>query len=111
MKACCKTNNKPKMNKNFLNKLQEKWRLKSIFQVVMVLIIFTLGGSTCAFLGGKIMPYLGFENRNVLFWVVYILMVTILWPICVLSYSIILGQYPFFKKYLSRMGKRMIGKK
>ena len=110
MKECCQTNNKP-MKKNYLGRLQDKWKLNSIVQVIVVLIIFALGGSTCAFLGKKIMPALGFETRGVLYWIIYVLIVTILWPLCVLMYSIILGQYAFFKKYLSQMGRRMIGKK
>lgn len=112
MKECCKTNNKP-MKQSYLSKLQQKWKLNSIMQVIIVLIIFALGGSTCAFLGGKLMPSLGFdvENKGILYYIVYIIIVTILWPLCVLAYSIILGQYPFFKKYLGQMGRRMIGKK
>lgn len=97
--------------KNYLSKLQDKWKLNSIFQVIMVLIIFTLGGSTCAFLGRKFMPLIGMEDKGAGYWVVYILIVTILWPVCVLFYSILLGQYPFFKKYLGQMGRRMVGKK
>lgn len=111
MKECCKTNNNQPVKKNYLQKLQDKWKLNSLFQVIIVLIIFALGGSTCAFLGRQIMPAFGFESKNFGYWVVYILLVTLLWPMCVLAYSIILGQYPFFKKYLGQMGRRMIGKK
>ena len=114
MKECCNTpgNSTKAMSdkKNYLSKLQEKWKLNSIFQVIMVLIIFTLGGSTCAYLGRKLMPLIGLD-KGVAYWVVYILIVTVLWPACVLIYSILLGQYPFFRKYLSQMGRRMVGKK
>jgi len=36
-------------------------------------------------------------------------MVTIIWPICVLTVSIPMGQFPFFKKYLAKMWKRISG--
>ncbi len=110
MKECCNTD-KPNQKNSYLKKLQDKWKLNSIFQVVIVLIIFALGGTTCAFLGKQILPMLGIESGGVGYGIVYILTVTILWPLCVLFYSIILGQYPFFKSYLAKMGKRMIGKK
>jgi hypothetical protein len=110
MKECC--NNAPNNRSNYLSKLQYKWKLTSIFQVIIVLIIFALGGSTCAFLGKKyIMPLFNFESRHMGYWLVYIIVVTILWPICVMFYSILFGQYAFFKSYLTKMGKRMIGKK
>lgn len=110
MKECCNNQNQ-KVKKNYLEKLQDKWKLNSLVQVIVVLIIFALGGSTCAFLGRKIMPNFGFESKGVGYWFVYIFIVTLLWPLCVLAYSIIFGQYNFFKKYLSQMGRRMIGKK
>lgn len=111
MKECCKNTNNTPQKQNYLTKLQDKWQLKSIMQVVIVLIVFALGGSTCAYLGRNIMPHLSIETKGVIWWVVYIVIVTILWPVCVLFYSLFFGQYQFFKKYLTKMGKRMVGKK
>ncbi len=119
MKNCCKDNQEDNtfeaaMNKenkkNYLDTLKEKWQLKSILQVVIVLIIFTLGGSTCAYLARTILGSFNIENRAI-YITIYIISATILWPICVLFYSILLGQYSFFSKYLKKLGKRMIGKK
>jgi len=110
MKECCKNaNNEPK-KENYLTRLQEKWQLKSIMQVIIVLIVFALGGSTCAYIGKSIMPHLNFESKGVMWWVTYIAIVTVFWPLCVLFYSLFFGQYQFFKKYLAKMGKRMIRK-
>lgn len=119
MKDCCKESETPnsfseaiskEAKPTYLEKLKQKWQLKSVMQVIIVLIIFTIGGSTCAFLAKKTINIFAIENRTI-YIIVYVLLATIYWPICVLIYSIILGQYQFFKKYLSKMGKRMIGKK
>ncbi len=118
MKSCCKdtfqnqkmTTQPDQNKKSYLNKLQTKWQVKNILQVVLILCTFAIGGSLCAFLGRKVMPLFTIENKAV--WtIVYILIVTILWPLCVLAISIPFGQFSFFVKYLSKMGRRMVGKK
>ena len=43
--------------------------------------------------------------------IVYIVLITILWPMAVLLVSIPFGQYPFFIKYIRKIGAKMgIGK-
>lgn len=111
MKECCKAANNAPQKQTYLTKLQAKWQLKNLMQVVLVLVVFALGGSTCAYLGRNLMPHLNFESKGVLWWVTYIIIVTILWPLCVLFYSLFFGQYKFFKRYLSKMGKRMVRSK
>lgn len=95
---------------SYLDKLQKKWQVKNILQVVFILFTFAIGGSLCAFLGSKIMPSLAIDNK-IARTIVYIIIVTILWPLCVLVISIPFGQFRFFVKYLSKMGKRIVGKK
>jgi hypothetical protein len=123
MKSCCKeandTNDEDEFSsepdgndekKNWLWKLKHRWQVKNILQVILILCTFALGGSACGYLGRKIMHYIGPEHKG-LWVVVYIIMVTLLWPLCVLIISIPLGQYKFFRKYLRKLGNRMMGRK
>lgn len=112
MKAYCREamNNDEPEKKSWLQRLANRWKVRSILQVILILITFALGGSLCAFIGGKILPALQIEHR-LLNGILYILLVTLLWPICVLLISIPFGQFTFFKEYLIKMGRRMSGKK
>jgi hypothetical protein len=123
MKSCCKEaeNNEdsdemlsePEGNdeqKNWLWKLKHKWQVKNILQVVLILCTFALGGTMCGYIGRLIMPHIGLEHK-VLKTIVYIVMITILWPACVLVVSIFFGQFRFFRKYLKKLGNRIIGRK
>lgn len=95
---------------SFLQRMRLKWNVKNEWQVVIILIIFALGGSLCGFLGKKFLGLLAVENglgKTVL----YILLVTLLWPFCVLLISIPFGQFSFFRSYIARMGRRIAGKK
>jgi formyltetrahydrofolate-dependent phosphoribosylglycinamide formyltransferase len=69
-----------------------------------------LGGSLCGYLGKKLLSFTELE-KGLLWFVIYVIAITILWPICVLMISVPLGQFNFFKKYLLRIWKRVSGKK
>ena len=92
-----------------LKKLQQKWKV-GIGRLFLILCTFAIGGSTCGYLGRKILLLTGME-KGVAWVIVYVLLVTILWPICVIIISIPLGQFNFFKKYLAKIFARFTGRK
>jgi len=92
-----------------LKKLQQKWKVTKL-DLLLILITFAVGGSLCGFAGRKIMSFTGIE-KGFVWLVVYIIIVTIIWPVCVLLVSIFTGQFSFFKKYLTKVARRFSGKK
>ena len=49
-------------------------------------------------------------DKNIWWWILYVVLVTLLWPLFVLTISIPLGQFVFFKKYLLKIWRRINGK-
>lgn len=92
-----------------LKKLQERWKVNGI-NLILIITTFALGGSLCGWIGRKLLLITNLE-RGIAWLVLYIILVTLLWPICVLLLSIPLGQFSFFKKYLAKVWGRMSGKK
>lgn len=90
-------------------KLQQKWGVSGT-AFVLVLCTFAIGGSACGKLGKLILDELAME-RGVAYWVLYFVIVTLLWPLSVLTVSIPLGQFQFFKNYLHRVLLKLTGKK
>ncbi|MGZ8539762.1 MAG: phosphoribosylglycinamide formyltransferase [Chitinophagaceae bacterium] len=86
-------------------RLQQKWQVKGL-QLVLILFTFAIGGSLTGFAGRKLMNLVPLQ-QGWLWIVVYILLVTILWPFAVLLVSILFGQYKFFTGYLKKMGRRI----
>ncbi len=89
--------------------LKNKWKVGTL-QLVLIITTFALGGTLCA-RGGRYILSLFPLEKGILWFVLYLLLITILWPMCVLLISIPLGQFSFFKNYLQRIWKRMTGKK
>jgi hypothetical protein len=90
------------------NRLRQKWNV-SWLGFALIFCTFAIGGSCCGFLGRKLVAQLNIDNN----WfriLIYIVIVTLLWPFCVLIISIPLGQFSFFKTFLSRMFNRLRGK-
>lgn len=87
------------------DRLQKKWKVNGL-QLVLILCTFAIGGSLTGYVGRKLMNLIPID-ANWLWIVVYILLVTLLWPFSVLLVSIPFGQFRFFTKYLKKIGRRM----
>ena len=86
-------------------RLQSKWNVSGP-QLFLVLCVFAIGGSATGYFGKIIMTWLSIE-RGWLWTLIYILIVTLIWPITVLAVSILFGQFAFFSQYLRRLGSRI----
>lgn len=89
-------------------RLQQKWKVNG-WRLLLILVTFALGGSLCGWLGRKLLGLFEIES-NIIRIPLYIILVTILWPFCVILISIPFGQFMFFRSYLKKMGNRMRGK-
>jgi len=89
-------------------KLKQHWRVNGI-NLALILLTFALGGSLCGYAGRKILLWLGMEKG--IGWIsLYILLIILLWPLCVILISIPFGQFRFFSNYLVRIWDKMSGR-
>jgi formyltetrahydrofolate-dependent phosphoribosylglycinamide formyltransferase len=89
-------------------KLKQHWKVNGI-NLALIITTFALGGSLCGYAGRKLLALTNMD-KGVLWVILYILLVTLLWPLAVLLVSIPLGQFSFFKKYISKVLGRFKGK-
>ena len=92
------------------DRLQHKWKVTGT-RLALILCTFAVGGSLTGYAGRRLMNLFPISQDG--WWVVvYIIVVTLIWPLAVLLVSVLFGQYSFFINYLRKMGSRMgIGKK
>jgi formyltetrahydrofolate-dependent phosphoribosylglycinamide formyltransferase len=90
-------------------KLQGKWKVNG-WNLLLIISTFALGGSLCGIVGRKLLMLSGIE-KGIGWFILYIIVVTLLWPLSVLLVSIPLGQFRFFKRYISRIWHKMKGDK
>lgn len=100
-----------------LGRLQEKWGLESLLQVILVLIVFSLAGSSVVFLRKTFFGFLGFDDATPMWLktITYILFVFPAYQVLLLTYGFILGQFSFFwekeKKMVKWVADKFKGKK
>ncbi len=100
-------------NQSFLQKLQSKWNLKSLRQVVLVLVVFALTGFTILFIKKPIFDFLGISMERGGFWktVLYLLLVLPLYQLILLLWGFVFGQFSFFWEKEKEFIRRITGRK
>lgn len=82
----------------FLQKMKEKWGLDSLFQVILIMIVFSLAGMSVLFLRKVFFNLIGFTETTP-FWiktVTYILFIFPAYQLMLMMYGFLLGQFSFF---------------
>lgn len=95
-----------------MEKLKQRWGLKSNFQIALILLVFSINGSFAAFIAKPLTEFIGldYETTNpLLFWPVRIILIFIIYQITLPFVGFCFGQFNFFwnfftKKMLLRMG-------
>ncbi len=105
------TPNEPETKKGWLENLRSKWGLNSLWQVILVLIVFAFTGMTVLLIKQPIFDILGVDMSRGGFWktVLYLLLVLPLYQAFLLVYGFIFGQFSFFwekeKQFIRRVGQ------
>ena len=86
-------------------RLREKWKVNG-WQLTLIICTFAIGGSLTGFLAKKIMNLLSL-HQDWIWAIIYILLITIIWPLMVVVVSIPLGQFRFFRSYIRKLGQKM----
>ena len=91
--------------------LKDKWNLKSNFQLVIILIVFAITGSSSLYISKPLMEFLSISSENMdvyLYWILRFIIVTVVYQFVLLLVAFVFGQFNWFwnfeKKILKKMG-------
>jgi Na+-driven multidrug efflux pump len=92
---------------NWIEKLKNRWKLKSAWQVAIVLVVFTCTGFTILFIKKPLLNWLAGEQGNTtLASVLYYLFILPLYNVILLGYGFLFGQFRFFWEFEKRFMER-----
>jgi len=93
---------------NWIDKLQHRWKVKSAFQVFIILIVFACTGLTVLFLKRPVFSYF-FNDGPMPLWVsvVYYILILPIYNVFLLFYGFIFGQFRFFWNFEKRFFSRI----
>jgi hypothetical protein len=96
----------------WLSKLKERWKLNSLFQVVIVLVVFACTGFTVMFLKNPLLKALHIgEDYALIASVLYYVLILPIYQLVLLLYALIFGQFRFFWAFEKKMFSRIFRNK
>lgn len=94
-----------------MEKLKKRWGIDSNFQIVIIIIVFSVTGSAATRLAAPLTEFIGLDRATTdpwLFWPVRILFIFPMYQILLVVFGWLFGQFTFFwsfeKKTLHRLG-------
>lgn len=97
---------------SWINRLQEKWGVKSVGQVIIILIVFACTGFTVVLIKPVVTDYITDGGQtNDWFKVVYWILIFPFYNVILLTYGFLFGQFDFFWAYEKKMINRFRRKK
>jgi hypothetical protein len=86
-----------------------RWKLKSLWQVVLVLVVFACTGTTVLYLKAPLFWLLGITEKTSVVWrtVIYIVAILPAYQVLLLMYGFLFGQFQFFWDFEKKMLRRM----
>lgn len=101
-----------------MEKLKQRWGLKTNLDVIAVLLGFAINGSFAAYIGKPLMNFLNLSATTVNPWIYYparFILIFIIYQLTLPLIGWLVGKYDFFygfmKKFVSRLGFGFIFKK
>jgi len=93
---------------SWIEKLKQRWDLRSPFQVIIILIVFACTGFTVLFIKKPLIDFLGLkQGETVVVSILYYVLILPLYNILLLGYGFIFGQFSFFWAFEKRFFKRL----
>ena len=90
--------------------LKEKWNLKSNFQLVIILIVFAITGSSSLYISKPLMEFLSIstDSMNIIsYWILRFIIVTLVYQFVLLVVAFVFGQFNWFWNFEKKMLKKM----
>jgi hypothetical protein len=93
-----------------MNKLKERWGITSNFQIFIILLVFSITGSTSLYVSRPLIKWLNIHPERfspVLYWILYILVSLVAYQFLLLFFGWIFGQFHFFHGIVKKMLRRL----
>ncbi len=93
-----------------MKNLKERWQIKSNFQLAVIFVVFAINGTLSSKIGLLILNFFGFNKQNlhfVLYYLLFFIVVTLVYPFLIIAIGFIFGQFDFFFKFSKKMLQRI----
>jgi hypothetical protein len=93
-----------------MKSFKQRWQIHSNIQLIVIIIVFAITGSTAAYLSKPILDFLGIVKGTISNWIYYPLYIILIFPIyqvLLVFFGFIFGQFKFFWAFEKSMLRKM----
>lgn len=93
-----------------MESFKKRWNITSNWQVVIILVVFAVTGSTSALIAKPILALFGITKESVSLWLFYPLYIVLIFPVyqvLLVSFGFLFGQFKFFWAFEKKMLRSM----
>jgi len=94
-----------------MKKLKERWGITTIYQLLLITVVFAINGSLSARISNYLMTFIGINDDNThwfIYYLILLLLVLPIYPFLLMGFGYLFGQskffFPFGKRMLSKIG-------
>jgi len=89
-----------------VDKLKKRWNITSNWQIVIILFVFAVTGSSATYIAKPILNFFNITQDNlhsILYWFIRILLLFIVYQFMLVFFGWLFGQFQFFWKFEKKM--------
>ena len=93
-----------------MQKLKERWGIRSNWQIAMILVVFSVTGSTAAYIGQPILELISINQETLnpfIYWTLRVVLLFIVYQFLLVIFGYIFGQFKFFWNFQKKIFKRI----
>lgn len=93
-----------------MKKFKQRWGITSSWQVVVIIIVFAVTGSSAAYLSKPILNLLGITSQKVSvvgYYLLYIILIFPIYQVLLVGFGFLFGQFNFFWSFEKKMLRSM----
>ena len=94
-----------------MKKLKERWGITTIYQLLLIIIVFAINGSLSARISNYLLTFVGINDYNTHWFIYYLILLVLvlpIYPFLLMGFGYLFGQskffFPFGKRMLSKIG-------
>jgi hypothetical protein len=94
-----------------MKKLKERWGITTIYQLLLIIVVFGINGSLSARISSYLMTFIGINDDNTHWFIYYLILLVLvlpIYPFLLMGFGYLFGQskffFPFGKRMLSKIG-------
>ncbi len=89
-----------------MERFKQRWGIQSNFQLVVILIVFAVTGSSAAYISKPILAFIGIDRESTsawIYWPLYIILIFPFYQVLLVFFGFIFGQFAFFWAFEKKM--------